>query len=42
MREVVNSDDLVDGNGALWTVALIKQIVLAPLRGAAARGVSAR
>ncbi|MEP6661645.1 MAG: MFS transporter [Acidimicrobiales bacterium] len=32
--EVVDDDDLVDANSALWTVAVVAQIVLAPVAGA--------
>lgn len=43
LPDVVDEDDLVDANAALWTVAVLAQIVLAPTAGAmiAAVGVSA-
>lgn len=34
LPEVVDDDDLVTANSALWTVAVVAQIVLAPLAGA--------
>ncbi len=42
LPDVVDDDDLVDANAALWTVAVLAQIVLAPTAGAiiAAVGVS--
>lgn len=33
LPEVVESDDLVDANAALWTSAVVAQIILAPLAG---------
>lgn len=43
LPDVVDEEDLVDANAALWTVAVLAQIVLAPTAGAviAAVGVSA-
>ncbi len=43
LPDVVDDDDLVDANAALWTVAVLAQIVLAPTAGVviAAVGVSA-
>lgn len=34
LPDVVEPDDLVEANAALWTVAVVAQIVLAPLAGA--------
>ena len=41
--DVVNEDELVDANTALWTVAVAAQVILAPLAGAliASAGVGA-
>ena len=33
LPEVIEADDLVEANAALWTVAVLAQIVLAPLAG---------
>lgn len=43
LPDVVDEEDLVDANAALWTVAVVAQIVLAPTAGIviAAVGVSA-
>ena len=37
--EVVDADDLVDANTALWTVAVAAQVVLAPLAGVLVAGL---
>jgi MFS family permease len=34
LPDVVDADDLVDANSLLWTVAVLAQIILAPLAGA--------